>query len=67
VEHCTNCESHATTTKHVAGQYDRAFASLSSAIIGAIGDSFPVDVISNPDYRPRVGAFEVDLIFSNKV
>ena len=83
VEHCTNCESHSTTTKHIPGQcvapfphcifvtsrgrYDKAFASLSTAIQEAIGDTFPVEVISNPSHRPRVGAFEVDLIFATKV
>jgi hypothetical protein len=67
VEHCANCESHATTTKHIPGQYDKAFAALSSAVEDAIGDIFPVEIISNPNFRPRVGAFEVDLIFSAKV
>jgi hypothetical protein len=67
VEHCTNCEGHATTTKHVPGQYDKAFAALSAAVHEAIGDVFPVEILSNPNFRPRVGAFEVDLIFAAKV
>ena len=49
------------------GQYDKAFATLSAAIHDAIGDVFPLEVLSNPNFRPRVGAFEVDLIFAAKV
>jgi hypothetical protein len=67
VEHCANCEGHSTTTKHVPGQYDKAFATLSSAIQDAIGNTFPVEIVSNPNFRPRVGAFEVELIFAAKV
>ena len=48
-------------------RYDKAFAALSSAIQDAIGNTFPVEIVSNPNFRPRVGAFEVDLIFAAKV
>jgi hypothetical protein len=51
----------------VPGQYDRAFAALASAIQDAVGNTFPVEIVANQTFRPRVGAFEVDLVFAAKV